>query len=237
MKNSFISFAVSILVLVASGCNSKSNTDAVLNSTTTTKSPMKYLALGDSYTIGQSVDLNQNFPHQLVDSLKLQGISIDNLETIARTGWTTDNLQNAITQANPQGPYDLVTLLIGVNNQYRGYDTSAYVKEFEELLQQSIKFAGNNISHVFVLSIPDYGCTPFGASNKEKIGKEIDLYNAIALKICAKYKVQFFDITPISRQASNHPELVASDGLHPSALMYSQWIKLIYKDIAKKVKH
>lgn len=239
MKISFISVLafLSIFLLSASGCHSKSDNDAVLNSHTTTYDSVKYLALGDSYTIGQSVSLNKNFPHQLVNSLKLHGVMVGDPETIARTGWTTSELQSAITQYNPSSNYDLVTLLIGVNNQYRGYEIDVYKTEFEELLLQAIQFAGKDTSHVFVLSIPDYGCTPFGASRKEQIGQEIDHYNAIAAQICLKYKVKFFNITPISRKAQTQKNLIAPDNLHPSEIMYTEWVKLITSDIAQKLKH
>ena len=239
MKNSFvlIALSLSILILGASGCHSKPDADAVLNSHIIIPDSVKYLALGDSYTIGQSVSLSQNFPHQLLDSLKLRGIATKSLETIARTGWTTSELKDAINQSGPANDYDLVTLLIGVNNQFRGYDIDIFTKEFEELLLQSIQFAAKDASHVFVLSIPDYGCTPFGVSRKDQIGKDIDNYNAIALQICTKYKVEFFDITPISRKALTQKNLIAPDSLHPSEIMYSEWVKLISSDIAQKLKH
>lgn len=229
-----------LMLFSESQCKNPSHQASVtpVSSDTQSYRTVKYLALGDSYTIGESVNYKDNYPNQLKDSLKLYNVLVDGqVKIIARTGWTTDELQSAIDNEKLQDSFDLVTLLIGVNNQYRGYDTAVYIKEFEELLLKSIYFAKNDTNHVFVLSIPDYGYTPFGKKNQVKISRELDQYNAIAKSICLKYKVQFFDITPISRLAQAQPDLVAPDGLHPSAIMYSQWVKLICKDIAYRFSH
>jgi lysophospholipase L1-like esterase len=189
----------------------------------------RFLALGDSYTIGHAVDTTERWPVQLADSLIMTGIDITEPEIIAQTGWTTGELKDAIISVNPQGPYPLVTLLIGVNNQYRGLDSAAYREEFRELLQMAISFAGDNKDRVIVISIPDYGVTPFGANNDpEKIAKEIDEFNAINLEETSVAKVKYIDVTPISRLAEEDPELIAEDGLHPSGKMYAEWVKLIY---------
>ncbi|MEP4534535.1 MAG: SGNH/GDSL hydrolase family protein [Cyclobacteriaceae bacterium] len=188
-----------------------------------------YLALGDSYTIGESVAEVDRWPVQLTDTLKRKGIQIETPKIIAKTGWTTDELLSAIEKEELTQTYDMVSLLIGVNNQYRGYPISQQEEEFEVLLKKAIAFAGGDASRVFVVSIPDYGVTPFGQNgDPEKIAKEIDEYNALNKRIADLYEVQYFDITPNSRSAENNPDLIATDGLHPSGLMYSEWVKLIF---------
>ncbi len=191
-----------------------------------------YLALGDSYTIGESVATDMRWPVQLQAKLNKEGTEVMSPEIIARTGWTTDELQSAIDASALADTFDLVSLLIGVNNQYRGYDFSRYEKEFVELLDRAIQFAQGDKSKVFVVSIPDYGATPFGQSaNPQKIGEELDRYNAYAQSICEAREIPFFDITPISREAVNDLELVASDNLHPSGKMYGQWVDLFWEDV------
>lgn len=186
---------------------------------------IKYLALGDSYTIGQSVAIGDRFPVQLQDSLKKIGITIDSLLIIAQTGWTTNELWEGIDNAQTSPPYQLVTLLIGVNDQYRGRDPESYRQDFIMLLNRAIGFAGNESGRVVVLSIPDWGVTPFaGGRNKEKIAMEIDLYNSINREESEKAGVAWVDVTGISRLAENSPELLAPDGLHPSGLMYKGWV-------------
>ena len=192
-----------------------------------------FLALGDSYTIGESVAESERWPIQL--SAKLLDDSIHlNPTIVARTGWTTDEFMSGIIKAEVEDKYDLVSLLIGVNNQYRGYDEDQYEKEFKVLLDQAIEFAGGNNHHVFVVSIPDYGITPFAANrglDAEKIRHELDSYNAIAQKIATLRDISFIDITPISRKATEDPALIASDGLHPSGKMYQQWVEEMYQQV------
>lgn len=189
----------------------------------------KYLALGDSYTIGEAVAADERWPHILQGRLVGDGIKVELPKIIATTGWTTDELQAAIDKENPAKNYDLVSLLIGVNNQYRGYPIDQYKKEFESLLQQAIAFAKDRADRTFVLSIPDYGVTPFAAEkDPPKIARELDEHNAIAKNICDKYQVAFVDITPGSRRAANEPALVAEDGLHPSGKMYKEWVDVAY---------
>jgi lysophospholipase L1-like esterase len=181
----------------------------------------RYLALGDSYTIGESVPATERFPVVLAKTLKLS-----EPEIIAKTGWTTDELNAAIDAANPKGPYQLVTLLIGVNNQYRGRDAEQYRGEFVGLLKRAIGFAGGDMKKVIVVSIPDWGVTPFAEGrDRAKIASEIDRYNAVNREEADRAGVLYVDITPISRQ--NDASLVAGDGLHPSGKQYLQWVKTI----------
>ncbi|MFT6879433.1 MAG: acyl-CoA thioesterase-1 [Arcticibacterium sp.] len=215
--------------LLAVGCSKRTVKSESQNNLT-------YLALGDSYTIGESVSKNKRWPNQLQKTLSAEGLGIEMPRIIAKTGWTTDELNEGINNNLPNGNYDLVSLLIGVNNQFRGLSIEEFKMEFEALLERSIGFAGNDKSKVFVVSIPDYGVTPFGQTqNSEKIGKEIDAYNAAKKIICDAKGISFFDITPISRQAIYDKDLVASDGLHPSGKMYGQWVALIGDDILKKL--
>jgi lysophospholipase L1-like esterase len=190
---------------------------------------VRFLALGDSYTIGHAVNLNQRWPIQLSDSLAEAGIDISGAEIIAQTGWTTRQLIRGIELENPQGTYDIVSLLIGVNNQYRKQDTATYRIEFRELLEMAIAFADDDPSHVIVVSIPDYSVTPFAQEiNPEKIAQEIDIFNAINYEETVIAATHYIDITPISRKAKDDPNLIAGDGLHPSGKMYSEWMRLIY---------
>jgi lysophospholipase L1-like esterase len=191
----------------------------------------KYLALGDSYTIGESVSGNERWPVQLAEALRKKGRSIESPRIIATTGWRTDNLKNAINIAQLKDEYGLVSLLIGVNNQYQGKPVEQFTSEFEDLLKTAIKLAGGKKENVFVVSIPDYGYTPFGKPKQEKISKELDEYNSISRTITEKYGVKYFYITDISRKGLEDPSLVAADGLHPSGKMYSAWVDLIIKGL------
>lgn len=207
------------------------------------KSPMEpkysYLALGDSYTIGEAVSDTGRFPVQLVNSLKRNNINIGDAEIIATTGWTTDELSAAIKEKEPslRPKYDLVSLLIGVNNQYRGRDAEEYRKQFKELLNKAVSFAGGDKQKVFVVSIPDWGVTPFAEGrDRKKIGEEIDLYNKINKEETTKEGITYVDITAISRKADKDKSLNASDGLHPSEKMYSEWVELMLPEVTKKLK-
>lgn len=192
------------------------------------KSIISYLALGDSYTIGQDVEENERFPVQLVKRLTDSDVKIDSPTIIARTGWTTDELAKGIEDANLTGTYDLVTLLIGVNNQYRGRDTAEYRQQFRELLNKAVGFTNGIEKRVIVISIPDYGATPFGISNAERIGAEIDIFNKINKDETDLKKANYVYITSISRAAKDDRSLIASDGLHPSGKMYSFWVDAIF---------
>ena len=202
----------------ASGCTR----EMAVTITTIDSTTKSYLALGDSYTIGESVASGDRFPAQTVALLKSHGVSVADPQYIARTGWTTEDLQNAINQSTLKTKYDIVTLLIGVNDQYQGLDTGSYRTRFTQLLQKAIQLAGNQTYRVFVLSIPDYGVTPFGGGSA-KISKEIDAFNAINKQVTLAYHITYIDITPISREVPNDASLTANDGLHPSGKQYKQW--------------
>lgn len=192
--------------------------------------PGAYLALGDSYTIGESVEPAGRWPVQLVKALRAEGIALDTPRIIATTGWTTDELSAAIDAAEPLGDgYALVSLLIGVNNQYRGRAVDEYAREFTRLLERAIGFAGRRADRVLVLAIPDWGVTPFAADSGRDtatIASELDAYNAAAAKVCATHGVAFIDIAPVSRVRGAEPVMLADDGLHPSAAMYAEWTQL-----------
>ncbi|MFA0965032.1 SGNH/GDSL hydrolase family protein [Roseivirga sp. BDSF3-8] len=187
----------------------------------------RYLALGDSYTIGESVPATGRFPIQLTDSLRERGFEIATPRVIATTGWTTGNLLTALGQEQPNGNYDLVTLLIGVNNQFQGRSLEEYEREFRELLDMAIGYAMGNKDRVIVVSIPDYGYTPFGAGRQEQISRGVDQFNEANRRITDSMNVAYVNITPISRNGLDRPELVANDGLHPSAIQYSEWVELL----------
>lgn len=192
---------------------------------------VKFLALGDSYTIGESVAEPERWPVQLIEQIKIEkGIDCDAPRIIATTGWRTDQLKSAIaTSGIRPGEFNFVSLLIGVNNQYQGKTAESYASEFEELLNKAIELAGDK-KRVFVISIPDYGYTPFGKSKQEKISSELDAFNDINRLISKKMGVKYFYITDISRRGLAEPDLVANDGLHPSGKMYREWVELILKD-------
>ena len=196
--------------------------------------PVHFLALGDSYTIGQSVSPDQSWPLQFASALAYSGYDVEETKIIAQTGWRTDNLANAISNQQPLTGYKLVSLLIGVNNQYQGRSLENYAVEFEELLQTAIALAGNSKDHVFVLSIPDYAYTPYGNGNSA-ISTQIDLFNSVNRQITQEYGVTYINITPISRNGLSNPELVASDGLHPSGIMYGLWVQEIMKNIENEL--
>ncbi|PLW97756.1 MAG: lysophospholipase [Marinilabiliales bacterium] len=189
-----------------------------------------YLALGDSYTIGESVKSNECYPNLLVKKILDAGFTADTVTIIAKTGWTTDELIKGIAEKNiDYNNYDLVTLLIGVNNQYRGGSTENYRREFIDLLKQAIGFADNNSERVIVISIPDWGVTPFATDrDPSKIALEINAYNIINKVEAAALGVHYADITAISRRATTQSDLIAEDGLHPSAAMYKEWINVLY---------
>ena len=197
----------------------------------TTATSTSYLALGDSYTIGEGVAQAGTWPFQLAAALRAQGIVLDDPQVIATTGWTTDELAAAIDAEAPQGPYALVSLLIGVNNQYRGRPLAEYRQQFEQLLQRAIALAGEEPRRVLVLSTPDWGFTPYAQQNGRDaalVAREIDDFNAAARACCGDYGVAFVDITPVSRARGAEPAMVADDGLHPSAAMYTEWARLAF---------
>ena len=199
--------------------------------------PLNYLAFGDSYTIGESVITEQSFPFQLVSKLRESGRQINDPKIVATTGWTTGELLEAIKAENITAKFDLVTLLVGVNNQYRGYSKSNYRTEFEELLQMALSFADSNPERVYVVSIPDWSVTPFAQkSNRDvaKVSSEIAAFNRINKEIALKAEVSYIDITPGSKKAAADPTLLADDGLHPSGRMYLEWTQILRDAIAGK---
>lgn len=188
---------------------------------------LRFLALGDSYTIGEAVEPAERWPVQLAAMLREQGLEIANPEVIATTGWTTDELAAAIDASPPQGPYDLVSLLIGVNNQYRGRPLEEYRQQFRGLLERAIAFASSP-GRALVLSIPDWGVTPFAdGHDRAQIAREIDAFNAVNWDESARAGARYVDITLVSRMAASDRRLVAEDGLHPSGKMYRAWAELV----------
>lgn len=194
-----------------------------------------YLALGDSYTIGEGVEESGRYPNQAIEILKSKGLIFEKTTIIAKTGWTTDELDQGIEAAGIKGKtYDLVTLLIGVNNQYRGRPVYDYETEFRKMLTKAIRFAKGNPKHVVVISIPDWGVTPFATdrdTDKEKVAKEIDDYNMAKERISKELGVYYIDITKEYRKIGALPEMVVEDKLHPSELVYKSWAEKLAKVI------
>jgi lysophospholipase L1-like esterase len=188
----------------------------------------RYLALGDSYTIGEGVADPQRWPVQLTAQLRKASLAIADPQIIARTGWTTDELAAGIVEKAPQGPFDLVTLLIGVNNQYRRRLPTEYREQFRDLLQQAIVFADGKPDHVIVVSIPDWSVTPFAQGrDRQEISAEIDYFNVINREEADQAGARYVDITPGSRLAAEDATLLADDQLHPSGKMYAAWVDLV----------
>lgn len=234
-----------ILSLVGIACQLSDETTPMSSPKPVNTSPpissanaLTYLALGDSYTIGESVPEADRWSVQLANILTKDGVTIASLDIIARTGWTTAELSQGIIDSKNQKEYDLVSLLIGVNNQYRGQSVERFRTEFKELLNTATRFAKNRPQRVFVLSIPDWGVTPFGAgANRERIAKEIDDFNAMAQAECTQAGIVYVDITPISRTALNDSSQIANDQLHFSGKMYRQWAEKalpMVKELMKK---
>jgi lysophospholipase L1-like esterase len=223
------------------------------------KKKYAYLALGDSYTIGEQILPKENFPNQTVTLInktadgaysRRQGFAltpsaVENLDggyhftapkIIAQTGWTTDELDAAIDAANILKQYDIVSLLIGVNNQYRGRPAKDFKIEFEHLLQRAIQFACNKPNCVFVLSIPDWGITPFAEGrNRKEIADYIDAYNSVCQNSAAAFKTHFINITDSQRVDGNKTEFLAPDGLHPSGKEYKKWAGMLADEIVKSL--
>ena len=244
MHHSF--FLTSILCLIVAcvlmGCEQKDVPTGKPGSVqiTTSRTPhdpaVRYLALGDSYTIGQNVDLAERYPVKLAQLLRKQSIDLGEPCIIARTGWTTRDLLNAIAAENPSGPFDLVTVLIGVNNQFQGRHIAEYRKELVEILKKAIALANEKPSHVVAFSIPDWGVTPFASNaNAMSVATEIDAFNKVKAEECAKLGIELVDVTAISRTAPQHPDLLADDGLHPSGRMYTLWAEAALPTVIKAV--
>jgi lysophospholipase L1-like esterase len=231
-----------IALTTLTGCNKKSET-VTTNVTDTTKTkPMTndsltYLALGDSYTVGEAEPQAQSYPYQLIDSLNNNGYKVLRPNVIATTGWTTQDLINAIAASGITGKkFDFVTLLIGVNDQYQHLSIAVYKQNFTQLLNEAIQFAGGDTSKVFVISIPDWGVTPFANGQDSVIYPEIMNFNAINLSISKAAGVNYINVTPVSRTAANDPSLIAPDGLHFSGKMYAEWVKLLEPVVEARLK-
>lgn len=200
---------------------------AIFSQKISIESEVRMLALGDSYTIGESVEVHQRWPHQLVSTLSKDGRKAEDPDYIATTGWTTTQLIQGIDMyLDRDKKYNLVSILIGVNNQYQGLDIASYEPDLIKIVNLALDVVRQDNSRVFMLSIPDYAYTPFGGG-KSSISKELEAYNAINKRIAAKYNIAYIDITPISRTGLDHPSLVAIDGLHPSGEQYGKWVEEI----------
>lgn len=198
---------------------------------------ISYLALGDSYTIGEAVDSTHRWPVQLADSLRrIHHLRVDEPQIVATTGWTTNELQHGIEQADLKDKYELISLLIGVNNQYRGYAFEQFEKEYEVLIKWAIQHSVHGASGIFAVSIPNYGVTPFGqARGEDTIRAELLAYDAKAKEICQRFGIPFFDITPISELTKDNPTFIADDQLHPSGFQYTEWVRSFASQVAELI--
>jgi lysophospholipase L1-like esterase len=194
-----------------------------------------YLALGDSYTIGTSVAFLENYPNQLADSILTKNGDSLLVKIVAQNGWRTDDLQEGIERADLEEKYDLISLLIGVNNQYQGSSISDFERDFRSLLDSAIKYSGGEKGRIFVLSIPNYGYTPFGASKKKEITKELAEFNLRSKIICEEYRIDFYDITEISLEAETNAAFRAQDDLHPSETQYAAWVSSFLDKVVEKL--
>ena len=196
------------------------------------KQTLRILALGDSYTIGEAVNAGERWPVQLLHRLRKRGFPVEHPVLVARTGWTTAELEAGIREARPSGVFGLVSLLIGVNNQYRGGDTAQYRKEFRSLLEQAMVFSGGIAANVVVLSIPDWGVTPFAEGHdRREIADAIDAFNLVNREEALRAGAHYVDVTASSRLAAKDTSLLASDGLHPSGRMYELWTMLVLAEM------
>lgn len=225
VSDRYVRWGMVALSLLVTGCAARSTT---VGGDVEQPQEIRMLALGDSYTIGEGVGESERWPVQLVAALRQQSLQVAEPQIIAQTGWTTDQLLAAIQREDPSGTFELVSLLIGVNNQFRGYHDKEYRTQFRTLLKQAVTFAGGEATRVIVVSIPDWSVTPFAAGrDRSQIAAEIDRFNTVNLEEARKAGVRYVDVTPSSRRAAIDPMLVASDGLHPSPKMYETWVRLI----------
>lgn len=221
MRRAYITFCFTLVFLT-------SVTTQTTISATVSKS---FIALGDSYTIGEGVASTETWPSLLTKELNKKGHQISLSKIIAQTGWRTDNLINAIVEENLTKKYDLVSVLIGVNNQFQGKSIEQYKTELRSILNTAVVLSNKGKSGVFVLSIPDYGSTPFGKLERETIGQEIDEWNFACKSVCAEFEISFYDITHITKMGANDSSLLAKDGLHPSGKMYALWVAEILDEV------
>jgi len=214
--------------------DSEKNITAIFKKNYIGKNTSKFLALGDSYTIGQSVEVNQRWPVQFLKELKATTNVIDTLQIIAQTGWRVDQLKEAMNSSDLEPPYGIVSLLIGVNNQYQGQNANDFRPEFIEILEKSLKLVENRTERLFVISIPDWGASPYGFGfDRAKVSKEINEFNSVVKEESEKRGLRYFNITTISRRALTDRTLIASDGLHPSGKMYKLWVDKMIPIISK----
>lgn len=191
---------------------------------------LRFLALGDSYTIGEAVPESGRWPAQLAARLRADGIALGAPRLVATTGWTTDELSTAMDASTFDPPYDFVTLSIGVNNQYRGRSAEDYRIEFKVLLERAIELTGGHAGRVVVVSIPDWGVTRFGRESGRdvaQIAAELDVFNATNRDEALRHGAHWADVAPASRRAGDTADMLANDGLHPSAKQYSRWLEAI----------
>jgi lysophospholipase L1-like esterase len=231
-----------IALTTLTGCNKKADTGTPMPVDTAKTKPMTndsltYLALGDSYTVGEAEPQAESYPYQLIDSLNNRGYKVLRPNVIATTGWTTQDLINAIAASGISGrKFDFVTLLIGVNDQYQHLSIDVYKQNFTQLLNEAIQFAGGDTSKVFVISIPDWGVTPFANGLDSVIYPQIMAFNAVNLNISKATGVNYIDVMPVSRTAAGDPTMIAPDGLHFSGKMYAEWVKLLDPTVAARLK-
>ncbi|MGY5847721.1 SGNH/GDSL hydrolase family protein [Salegentibacter sp. HM20] len=218
-------------LLIACGGSSEVGAESLEN-----PNRYSYLALGDSYTIGEGVAVNERWPVQLVSELNNRGYEVAPPKIIAQTGWTTRNLYNAMeNELNYTRQFDLVSVLIGVNNQYQGKSIREYEEELRNIFKMALNYSKRREKGMFALSIPDYGVTPFAGENSEEISAEINEFNRVFKRVADEFEVPFYNITPISREAARDADLLVEDELHPSATMYRLWVQEIIDEITQKL--
>lgn len=200
------------------------------HTTSTSSSAEKtFLALGDSYTIGEAVDPKLSWPNKLVNKLNAGGLNFTEAEIIAKTGWRADELYDEAKKKTKKKEYDYVSVMIGVNNQYQGRSIEDFELKLNDLVSFALNHTNRESSRVFVVSIPDYGVTPYAKKRRMNVSKEIDEWNEVVKRVADKYEVEYIDVTTISRYAKENKGLIASDGLHPSEGMHDLWADEIYK--------
>lgn len=220
-----------LLLLILMGCKEKSPK----NIKVVEEAPLRYLALGDSYTIGESVAPGERWPVQLTERLRADGLEIRDPRIIATTGWTTRDLLAAMDAQLVNEKFDLVSVSIGVNNQFQGRSIDEYREELYEIFKRAITHSENGVDGIFAVSIPDYGVSPFGAERAEEIGRELEEFNKVFKEVASEFNIEFFNITPTSREAANNPHLITHDELHPSGEMYKAWVDLFYPEVKQKI--
>lgn len=236
-KIGIIVFILLVCSVLTGYCLFRNNQASLVAAPKKHKAMYTYLALGDSYTIGEQVPMADNFPHQTVELLKKQNFDVAAPVIIAKTGWTTDELAMAIQEHNITDTFSFVSLLIGVNNQYRSRDIDNYKQEFTQLLDQAIMFAGGEAENVFVLSIPDWGVTPFAdGKDRSEIAKEIDAYNGANKEITESHKCHYIEITESTRRNGSNALFLADDKLHPSGKEYEVWAVKLANEVANHLK-